>query len=148
MKPTSTFVLKPTKVLIVVMGLTAGLFIAQPALAKAKPYVSFENIDEKKKPGEEEPAKEAKAKNVSTSRNNNSVKIYPDIIKRKMHVVAKENEGKEIDFFVFDLQGTLVQNFKMKEKDHMKIAGLARGKYVYRVFSGDEETASGQFEIR
>jgi hypothetical protein len=145
MKPTSTFVLK-TKALIVAMGLTAGLFVAQPAQAKAKPYVSFENIDEKKKPGEEEPAKAAK--NVSSSRNNNSVKIYPDIIKRKMHVVAKDNDGKEIDFFVFDLQGTLVQNFKMKEKDHMKIAGLARGKYVYRVFSGDEETASGQFEIR
>jgi hypothetical protein len=149
MKPTSTFVLKPTKALIVAIGLIAGLFVAQPALAKGKPYVSFENnIDEKKKPGEEEPAKAAKAKNISSSRNNNSVKIYPDIIKRKMHVVAKENEGKEIDFFVFDLQGTLVQNFKMKEKDHMKIAGLARGKYVYRVFSGDEETASGQFEIR
>lgn len=145
MKPTSTFVPR-SKVLIIAMGLTAGLFVAQPVLAEAKP-VSLENI-EKKKPGEEEPAKGAKAKNVATSRNNNSVKIYPDIIKRKMHVVAKDNDGKEIDFFVFDLQGTLVQNFKMKEKDHMKIAGLARGKYVYRVFSGDEETASGQFEIR
>ena len=85
---------------------------------------------------------------AGSSKNNESVRIYPDAIKRLMHVVAKENNGKEIDFFVFDLSGTIVQNFKMKEKDHIKITGLARGKYIYRVFAGDEETASGNFEIR
>jgi hypothetical protein len=36
----------------------------------------------------------------------------------------------------------------MKDKDHYKISGLARGTYVYRVFSGDEETAAGDFQIR
>ena len=51
-------------------------------------------------------------------------------------------------FFVFDIQGTLVQHHKLNSKDHYKIAGLARGKYIYRAFSGDDETASGQFEIR
>ena len=65
-----------------------------------------------------------------------------------MHVVAKENDGKEIDFFVFDLEGTLVQNYKMKAKEHIRIQGLQRGSYVYRVFCGDEETAAGNFEIR
>ncbi|MBK7181464.1 MAG: T9SS type A sorting domain-containing protein [Bacteroidetes bacterium] len=63
-------------------------------------------------------------------------------------MVAKENDGREIDFFVFDVEGTLVQHYKMKEKDHYRIAGLSRGTYVYRVFSGDEETATGKFEIR
>ncbi len=93
------------------------------------------------KPVEEEPKKNTAA----SSKNNNAVKIYPDMVKRKMHVVAKE---KELDFFVFDLSGTLIEHSKMKPKDHLKIAGLARGKYIYRVFSGDEETASGEFEIR
>jgi hypothetical protein len=99
-------------------------------------------------PGEEEPAKKkAKAKSFS-SLNNNSVKIYPDALKREMHVVAKSNEGKVIDFFVFDLQGTLVHNYKMKAREHNLISGLSRGTYVYRVFNGDEETAAGKFEIR
>ncbi|MBK9571091.1 MAG: T9SS type A sorting domain-containing protein [Chitinophagaceae bacterium] len=65
-----------------------------------------------------------------------------------MHIIAKENEGQEINFFVFDVEGTLVQNFKMKSKDHNRITGLARGTYLYRVFNGDEETAAGNFEIR
>jgi hypothetical protein len=65
-----------------------------------------------------------------------------------MHVVAKDNDGKEIDFFVFDVEGSLIHHYKMKAKDHNKLSGLARGNYVYRVFCGDEERATGNFEIR
>ncbi len=120
----------------ITLGMSAGLFFTST----------------KAMAGEEDPASKktktpAAAKTMS-SRNNSTVKIYPDIVKRDMHVIAKDNAGKEIDFFVFDLQGTLMHNFKMKQKDHQKITGLARGTYIYRVFTGDEETATGQFEIR
>ncbi len=82
---------------------------------------------------------------LSTSRNNNAVKIYPHLVKKAMHVVAKENE---IDFFVFDTEGTLLKHYKMNDGDHKKITGLERGKYIYHVFCGDEETATGKFDIR
>ena len=71
-----------------------------------------------------------------------------DAPKKKVHVIAKEKKAKQIDFFVFDLEGTLVHNHKMKPKDHHRIGNLAKGIYIYRVFCGDEETASGQFEIK
>jgi len=134
---------------ILSLGFSTGVFFTQPLFAMEKPAkpVSGININ----PGEEE--KPAKKKTKSKARafasfNNNSVKIYPDALKRQMHVVAKNNDGKMIDFFVFDLEGTLVQNYKMKAKDHYLISGLKRGTYVYRVFNGDEETAAGNFEIR
>jgi hypothetical protein len=127
---------------LIALGLCSALVGGSPAMAGVYPLAPFSH-------DEEEPAKKGKAKEKSfASLNNQSVKIYPDALKREMHVVAKENDGKEIDFFVFDLQGTLLQNYKMKAKDHNKIAGLARGTYVYRVFCGDEETAAGKFEIR
>ncbi|HRO69237.1 MAG TPA: T9SS type A sorting domain-containing protein [Chitinophagaceae bacterium] len=91
---------------------------------------------------------ERRHQGYSSPRNNNAVKIYPDIVKRTMHVVAKENDGIEIDFFVFDLQGVLLKHYRMEEGDHHRITGLKRGKYIYHVFSGDEETATGKFEIR
>lgn len=122
---------------LIALGMSAGMLICLPSYSA-----------EHNRPGEEEPVNKSKAKATTYSRNNASVKIYPDMIKRSMHVIAKDNEGKEIDFYVFDLQGTLIQNFKMKEKDHQKIIGLARGKYIYRVFAGDLETANGEFEIR
>lgn len=95
-----------------------------------------------------EDGRKKKFTNAFVSRNNNSVKIYPDVFKRDMHVVAKDHDGKAIDFFVFDLQGTLIQHYKMMAKDHERITNLQRGQYIYRVFCGDEETAAGKFEIR
>jgi hypothetical protein len=130
-----------------VMLLAGSVFLSQPVSAIGRPVASYRTTGG---PGEEEPAKKAKKAKAKTfaSLNNSAVKIYPDPLNRDMHVVAKDNDGKEVDFFVFDLQGTLLQNYKMKAKDHYRISGLARGTYVYRVFNGDEETASGQFEIR
>lgn len=131
---------------ILAMGLSTGLLMSAPAFASGKVVSKISLIN----PGEEKPVKKNKTKTSRsfTSLNNSSVKIYPDAVKREMHIIAKENEGQEINFFVFDVQGTLVQNFKMKSKDHNRITGLARGTYVYRVFNGDEETAAGNFEIR
>jgi len=122
--------------LVLTMSIALGILLYSPA--------TMANEDIKK----DKDKKERKKSKVSSSRNNSSVKIYPDIIKRVMHVVAKENEGKDVDFFVFDLQGELIQHYKMKAGDHERITGLERGKYVFHVFCGDEETANGKFEIR
>jgi hypothetical protein len=142
----SKFLLNRTKG-IITLGLSAGLLIGHPAFASGISSPGSEN------PVKEDPAKKSLSKKTKdnktvSSRNNDVIKIYPDIIRRSMHVVAKENDGQEISFFVFDLQGTLLQNFKLKEKQREQITGLAKGRYQYRVFSGDEETANGQFEIR
>lgn len=124
----------------------AGIFIAVTLMMQS--FASQATDDKKEDPNEKE-KKEAKKATVSASRNNSSVKIYPDIIRRVMHVVAKDdNEGQGIDFFVFDTEGTLVHHYKMKSGDHEKLNDLKRGKYVFRVFSGDEETATGNFDIR
>ena len=129
------------------LGMATGLIIAQPVFAAGKS--SKKNLPVITNPGEDKPAKKSKAKTKAfTSLNNSSVKIYPDVIKREMHVVAKENDGKEIDFFVFDVEGTLIHHYKMKPKEHDKISGLSRGTYMFHVFSGDEETAAGNFDIR
>jgi dihydrodipicolinate synthase/N-acetylneuraminate lyase len=42
----------------------------------------------------------------------------------------------------------MVKHYKMKSGDHERMADLARGKYVFSVFAGDDETATGNFEIR
>jgi hypothetical protein len=109
-------------------------------------YTLAAPVPGKTETGEKE--KTTKKAKTTSSRNNSSVKIYPDPVRRIMHVSAKENNGKEIDFFVFGLDGTLIKHYKMTGGGHEKITGLERGKYVYNVFSGDEETAAGQFEIR
>jgi hypothetical protein len=124
------------------LSITAGIFLSVLAI---QPYASINSatteIKEEKRPS-------INTRSTYSSRNNHAVKIYPDVIKKTMHVVAKENDGKEIDFFVFDLQGTLMKHYRMNEGDREKITGLSRGKYIYHVFCGDEETVTGKFNIR
>lgn len=53
------------------------------AHADAKPYRHFAIG------GEEKPAKATHTRTTMSSRNNSAVKIYPDMLKRTMHVIAK-----------------------------------------------------------
>ena len=119
--------------------------VCMAAALLMQPYTSSATGTEDPKEKKEE-KKSAKAK-VSSSRNNSSVRIYPDVLKRVMHVVARDNE-ETVDFFVFDLEGTLIQHYKLKPGEHQRLADLKRGTYVFSVFSGDEETATGNFDIR
>lgn len=124
------------------------VLLSKIAKAEGKAFTKFE-VKSIIEPEEKKPVKKSSGKKTAFApMNNSTVKIYPDIIKREMHVVAKENDGKEISFFVFDVQGTLMQQYKMKPKDHYRVAGLKKGVYIYRVFSGDQESATGKFEIR
>lgn len=129
--------MNPKLTLSITAGICFSILAIQPGASLSR---------NTKEPGEEKPL--VKTRSNYSARNNHAVKIYPDIIKKTMHVVAKGNDGKEIDFFVFDLQGILMKHFKMAEGDHQKITGLKRGKYIYHVFCGDEETATGKFDIR
>lgn len=74
------------------------------------------------------------------------VKIYPDMIKKVMHI--KNMEKDQLDFFVFDNSGTLMVHYKMDENDHKKIDGLDRGTYTYQVFKKDEMSESGKIIIK
>ena len=122
------------------LSITAGVCFSVLAIGPFAPIVREPVASKKPSTGV--------SSGYTSSRNNHAVKIYPDIIKKTMHVIAKENDGKEIDFFVFDLQGVLLKHYKMEEGEHQRITGLNRGKYIYHVFSGDEETATGKFDIR
>ena len=111
------------------------------------PVFAFK-ISEKSLPWIEKKPLNRNSNKINQNLNNKSVRIYPDILKRTIHVVAKERKTKEIDFIVFDMKGTLMLNQKMKTGSHERISGLARGLYSYHVFDGYIESTSGLFEIK
>ncbi|HKC34744.1 MAG TPA: T9SS type A sorting domain-containing protein [Chitinophagaceae bacterium] len=86
------------------------------------------------------------SKKARISRKEKDVKIYPDLLKKVLHV--RNVETTEVDFFVFDTQGTIMVHYKMNEKDHKKINGLEKGSYTYQVFKNDEMTKSGKIIIK
>lgn len=88
----------------------------------------------------------ADVKRSKASKKEREVRIYPDMLKRTMHV--KSVQEAQVDFFVFDTEGTLMVHYKMNEKDHKKINGLDKGTYTYQVFTNDEMSESGKIIIK
>ena len=86
------------------------------------------------------------SKNARIPKKEREVKIYPDLLKKVMHV--KNVESEKVDFFVFDSEGTIMVHYKMNEKDHKKINGLEKGTYTYQVFKNDEMSESGKIIIK
>jgi len=86
------------------------------------------------------------SKNARIPKKEREVKIYPDLLKKVMHV--KNVETAKVDFFVFDDEGTIMVHYKMNEKDHKKINGLEKGTYTYQVFNNDEMSESGKIIIK
>jgi len=91
-------------------------------------FISKKTFEDDKKP----------AKKEKSFRNQNVVKVYPDIMKKEMHVIAKSGIEKEIEFMVFDINGNMVLNYKMKPGEKRKITELKKGSYMYHVFAEDE----------
>lgn len=100
-------------------------------------------IEEKK-----EDEKKNKAKKSEISKRNSSVKIYPNIASRTIFVKLKKKQTRNAELFIFDEQGSMIQNYKLSPRKKIKLRGLERGTYTYSVFSGDELTASGQLEVK
>jgi hypothetical protein len=125
MKPKQLF---PKKLLLLTVLIMTGLSL--PMTSKADPI----NGDERK------PRKE------KAIRINNSVKVFPDIIKRCMYV--KSTQEKEISFNLFDMEGNLVLDYKLKKGERKTIAGLNKGDYVYVTFCDDVKTGTGKMQMR
>jgi len=101
-------------------------------------FISKRAFEDDKKP----------AKKEKSFRNQNVVKVYPDIMKREMHVIAKSGIEKEIEFMVFDINGNMVLNYKMKPGERKTITELKKGSYMYHVFAEDEYLTTGKIVFR
>jgi len=101
-------------------------------------FISKKAFEDDKKP----------AKKEKSFKNQNVVKVYPDMVKKEMHVIAKSGIDKEIEFMVFDINGNMVLNYKMKPGEKRTITELKKGSYMYHVFAEDEYLTTGKIVFR
>jgi hypothetical protein len=91
--------------------------------------------------------KSVAAGNTFNKERKNLVKIVHNPEKNTVRIVVKDIAGQTIDFYVFDLEGTMIINYKLKSKEKKVITNLEKGAYTYNAFSGDEETDFGKIVI-
>lgn len=76
----------------------------------------------------------------------NAVKIYPNPSYGKLSVSAATSST--LHFYIFDLEGTLVYQTILKNKDRKVIDTLKKGSYLYDVFENDESIEEGKIIIK
>lgn len=74
------------------------------------------------------------------------VKLYPNPSYGKLSISVNTNEV--LNFYIFDLEGTLVYQTILKNKDRKIISNLKKGTYLYDVFEKDESIENGKIIIK
>jgi hypothetical protein len=130
--------LLPSKIILAIAVICLSGATLQASDNAKEIFISKKTYEDDKKP----------AKKERSFKNQNVVKVYPDIIKKEMHVIAKPGIEKEIEFMVFDINGNMVLNYKMKAGEKRTISELKKGSYMYHVFAEDEYLTTGKIVFK
>ena len=74
------------------------------------------------------------------------VKLYPNPSYGRLSITATTTEV--LHFYIFDLDGTLVYQAVLKNRDRKTIDNLKKGTYLYDVFEKDESIEEGKIIIK
>jgi hypothetical protein len=76
----------------------------------------------------------------------NVVKIYPNPSFGRINISATTTQP--LHFYIFDLEGTLIYQAVLKNKDRKNIDNLKKGTYMYDVFENDESIEEGKIIVK
>lgn len=76
------------------------------------------------------------------------IRLYPNANQEVLFFSASGDEGKIYQLFLFDMDGGLVKQAHIKNKQTTVINNLDNGVYLFQVFSDDEPISNGKVTVR
>jgi hypothetical protein len=76
------------------------------------------------------------------------IKLYPNANHEVLFFSARGVDGKVYQLFLFDIEGNLVKQVNIKNKQTTIVNNIAKGNYLFEVFSDDERIENGQVIVR
>jgi hypothetical protein len=74
------------------------------------------------------------------------IRLYPNPSYGKVSVTATTTEP--LHFYIFDLEGTLIYQAILNNKDRKNVENLKKGTYLYDVFLNDESIEEGKIIVK
>ena len=74
--------------------------------------------------------------------------LYPDASQKVIFFSVKGEEGRVYQLFIFDLEGKLVKQTEIRNRQTTVIREMDKGEYMFDVFSDDLKIGSGQMNVR
>ena len=76
------------------------------------------------------------------------IKLYPNANQQVLFFSASGEEGKIFQLFLFDIDGRLVKQANIKNRQTTVLNKIEKGNYLFEVFSNDERIENGQLIVR
>ena len=76
------------------------------------------------------------------------VKLYPSANQQVLFFSATGEAGKVYQLFLFDLDGKLVKQVNIRNKQTTVLNNIGKGDYLYEVFSDDDRVENGQLIVK
>jgi hypothetical protein len=85
-------------------------------------------------------------KQVNTKKH--KIKLYPNATHQVLFFSANGEDGRIYQLFLFNVEGKLVKQVNIRNKETTVLNNMGKGNYLYEVFSEDERLENGQVIIR
>lgn len=85
-------------------------------------------------------------KQVNTRKH--KIKLYPNANHQVLFFSASGEDGRIYQLFLFNVEGKLVKQVNIRNKETTVLNNMGKGNYLYEVFSDDERLENGQVIIR
>ncbi len=76
------------------------------------------------------------------------IRLYPDAKRQVLFFSANGEEKKVYQLYMFDLDGKLVNQASIRNRETTVLANLSEGYYLFEVFSNDQRIVNGQLNVK
>ena len=76
------------------------------------------------------------------------IRLYPDAAHHVLFFEVKGIYGRAYQLYIFDVEGKLVKQVNIKNKQTTVLENIEKGDYLFEVFSDDERIENGQVIVR
>jgi hypothetical protein len=76
------------------------------------------------------------------------IKLFANANREVLFFQANGAAGKVYQFYLFDMEGKLVKQAQIRNKETTMLANFSKGDYMFEVFSDDERIENGTIAIR
>ncbi|MEO8583942.1 MAG: T9SS type A sorting domain-containing protein [Flavitalea sp.] len=76
------------------------------------------------------------------------ISLYPDANQKVIFFSVKGDEGKSYQLFVFDMDGNMVRQTEIRNKQTTLLKDIEKGVYLFQVFSNDEKIGTGRISVK
>jgi hypothetical protein len=84
----------------------------------------------------------------SQSSKKNKIRLYPDARQQVLFFSASGEERKVYQLYLFDMDGRLVNQASIRNRETTVLTNIAEGNYLFEVFTDDERIENGHLAVR